>query len=65
MAKEIRHKSARSSLSSSTYRDALSTKVLEPKIRSTAGSALSQKVSKALRSANTITQTFKPKNARK
>jgi hypothetical protein len=38
---------------------------LEAKTRSTTGSALSQKVSKALRSANTITQTFKPKNARK
>jgi hypothetical protein len=45
-------------------RDAITGKMTRYEIRSLAGAALTQKVSKALRSANTQTQTFKPKNAR-
>jgi hypothetical protein len=39
-------------------------KVTRHQTRTIAGAALTQRVGKALRSANTQTQTFKPKNAR-
>jgi hypothetical protein len=45
-------------------RDSMSGKLSEVRVKSLAGAALTQRVSKSLKSANTITQTFKPKNAR-
>lgn len=45
-------------------RDAATGKITRNEIRTIAAAALTQRVGKALRSANTQTQTFKPKNAR-
>lgn len=59
MAKGIQRKS-----SGSYVVRRVSTSGKQGEIRSIAGSALTQKVTKALKSANTVTQTFKPKNAR-
>lgn len=63
MAKEIGRKSSES-YSKSLRRDSLSGKLSYAGTKTVAGSALTQRVTKALKSANTATQTFKPKNAR-
>lgn len=63
MAKDIQRKSGEA-YSRSPRRDSLSGKFSGIETRNTAGSALTQRVTKALKSANTVTQTFKPKNAR-
>jgi hypothetical protein len=61
MAKNIQRKSSGSYV---IRRSSTSGKLPSGEIRSIAGSTLTQKVTKALRSANTATQTFKPKNAK-
>jgi hypothetical protein len=64
MAKVVWRRAGESASRIDTRRSDVSGQFSPSKVRSLSGAVLTQKVSKALKSANTVTQTFKPKNAR-